>query len=81
MAERKDRKTVYRIINQYIDALRQRNIRVAGSYLFGSYATDNTLELSGINADIEPHPFLIDEFNENNPMAAEILRTGEKVNL
>jgi predicted nucleotidyltransferase len=32
-----------------------------------------------IDIDIEPHPFLVDEFNEDNPIAAEILRTGEKI--
>jgi hypothetical protein len=32
-----------------------------------------------IDIDIEPHPFLIDEFNEDNPIAAEILRTGERI--
>lgn len=33
-----------------------------------------------IDVDIEPHPFLVDEFNEDNPTVVEILRTGEKVN-
>ncbi|MCX5896423.1 MAG: nucleotidyltransferase domain-containing protein [Proteobacteria bacterium] len=32
-----------------------------------------------INADIEPHPYLADEFTEDNPTAFEIIRTGEKV--
>ena len=107
MAKKKDRETIYRLINQYIDALKQRNINVAGSFLFGSYAKGNPSEWSDIDvailtdkfigdsfdfrfllmkiardidADIEPHPFLVDEFNEDNPAAAEILRTGEKVN-
>ena len=107
MAKRKDRKTVYRIINRYIHALKQKNINVAGSYLFGSYAKDNASEWSDIDVailtdkfigdsfdfrfllmkiareidvDIEPHPFLVNEFNDDNPIAAEILRTGEKVN-
>jgi len=107
LAERKDRKTIYRIINRYIDALKQRDINVAGSYLFGSYAKDSASEWSDIDiailtdkfigdsfdfrfllmkiareidVDIEPHPFLVDEFNEDNPTAVEILRTGEKVN-
>lgn len=106
MAETKDRKTIYRIINRYIDALKQRDIHVTESYLFGSYAKDNPSEWSDIDiailteefigdrfdfsfllmkiareidADIEPHPFLVDEFNEDNPTAVEILRTGEKV--
>lgn len=106
MAERKDRKTVYRIINRYIAALNRRNINVAGSYLFGSYAKDNASEWSDIDVailtdkfigdsfdfrfllmkiardideDIEPHPFLLGEFNEDNPVAAEVLRTGEKI--
>lgn len=107
MAKRKDRKTIYRIINRYIDALKQRNINVAGSFLFGSYVKGNPSEWSDIDVailtdkfigdsfdfrfllmkiardidvDIEPHPFLIDEFNDDNPLAAEILRTGDKIN-
>lgn len=32
-----------------------------------------------INFDIEPHPYLVDEFNEDNPFAAEVIKTGEKV--
>jgi predicted nucleotidyltransferase len=107
LAKKKDRETIYRLINQYIDALKQRNINVAGSFLFGSYAKGNPSESSDIDlailtdklmvdgvdfrfllmkiareidVDIEPHAFLIDEFNEHNPLAVEILKTGEKVN-
>ena len=106
MAERKDRQTVYRIIKRYVDALRQRNIKVAGSYLFGSYAKDKASEWSDIDVailtdkfigdsfdfrfllmkiareidvNIEPHPFLVGEFTEDNPVVAEVLRTGEKI--
>lgn len=32
-----------------------------------------------IDPDIEPHPYLISEFNQTNPMAAEILKSGEKI--
>lgn len=32
-----------------------------------------------IDINLEPHPFIIDEFNEDNPLAAEILRNGEKI--
>jgi predicted nucleotidyltransferase len=32
-----------------------------------------------VDFNIEPHPYLIDEFNENNPFAVEIIKTGEKV--
>lgn len=32
-----------------------------------------------IDSDIEPHPYLSFEFNENNPIAGEILRSGERV--
>jgi predicted nucleotidyltransferase len=32
-----------------------------------------------IDPDIEPHPYLLSEFNENNPIAGEILRSGERV--
>jgi len=32
-----------------------------------------------VDPDIEPHPFLISEFNENNPIAGEILRNGLRV--
>jgi predicted nucleotidyltransferase len=108
LAKKKDRETIYRLINQYIDALKQRNIHVAGSFLFGSYVKGNPSEWSDIDvailtdkfigdsfdfrfllmkiardidADIEPHPFLVDEFNEDNPAAAEILSTGEKINV
>src|SRR3990172_357020 len=29
--------------------------------------------------NIEPHPFLADESTEDDPLAAEVMRTGEKV--
>jgi uncharacterized protein len=32
-----------------------------------------------IDPDIEPHPYLTSEFNETNPVAAEILKTGERI--
>jgi len=32
-----------------------------------------------IDADLEPHPFTVDEFTKDNPFAEEILRTGEKM--
>ena len=32
-----------------------------------------------IDPDIEPHPYLVTEFNRTNTMAAEILRSGEKI--
>ncbi|MEW5950163.1 MAG: nucleotidyltransferase domain-containing protein [Thermodesulfobacteriota bacterium] len=32
-----------------------------------------------IDFNIEPHPYLVDEFNEDNPLAAEVIRTGERV--
>ena len=32
-----------------------------------------------IDIDIEPHPYLIDEFTEDNPFAAEILKTGQQI--
>lgn len=32
-----------------------------------------------IDPDIEPHPYLASEFNQTNPMAAEILKSGEKI--
>jgi hypothetical protein len=31
-----------------------------------------------IDPDIEPHPYLIPEFNESNPVADEILKNGER---
>jgi predicted nucleotidyltransferase len=106
VAERKDRHTVYQLINRYIAALKAKNINVEGSFLFGSYAKGMASEWSDIdvailtdrfigdsfdfrfllmkvareiNVDIEPHPFLVEEFNEDNPLAAEILKTGERV--
>jgi hypothetical protein len=32
-----------------------------------------------IDADIEPHTFLLEEFNDENPVVAKILKTGQKV--
>jgi uncharacterized protein len=32
-----------------------------------------------IDADIEPHPYLSADFNEENPIAAEIIRGGERI--
>ncbi len=32
-----------------------------------------------VDFNIEPHPFLADEFTEDDPIAAEVMRTGEKV--
>jgi predicted nucleotidyltransferase len=32
-----------------------------------------------INPDIEPHPYLISEFNEGDPIAGEILKNGERI--
>lgn len=32
-----------------------------------------------IDADIEPHPYRISEFNESNPLAEEIMKRGERV--
>jgi predicted nucleotidyltransferase len=32
-----------------------------------------------IDSDIEPHPYLLSEFSESNPVAGEILRNGERV--
>ena len=32
-----------------------------------------------IDPDIEPHPYLISEFNESNPVAGEILKNGERI--
>lgn len=32
-----------------------------------------------IDPDIEPHPYLLSEFNESNPIAGQILKYGERV--
>ena len=32
-----------------------------------------------IDYNIEPHPYLANEFNEDNPLAVEIMKTGYKV--
>lgn len=32
-----------------------------------------------VDLDIEPHPYLLDEFTENNPVAVEVLKTGRRV--
>lgn len=33
----------------------------------------------GIDPDIEPHPYLLSDFNETHPIAGEILRNGERI--
>jgi len=33
----------------------------------------------GIDADIEPHPYLVSEFDDHHPMYQEIIRHGEQV--
>ena len=32
-----------------------------------------------IDFNIEPHPYIADEFNKDNPFAAEIIKTGIRV--
>lgn len=32
-----------------------------------------------VDANIEPHPYLINEFDENNPFAVEIIKKGKRV--
>lgn len=32
----------------------------------------------GIDVNIEPHPFTVEEFTKDNPLVSEILRTGGK---
>ncbi len=32
-----------------------------------------------VDFNIEPHPYLLTEFNKNNPFTLEIIRTGKKV--
>lgn len=32
-----------------------------------------------VDIDIEPHPYLIDEFTEENPFVEEILKTGQQI--
>jgi predicted nucleotidyltransferase len=32
-----------------------------------------------IDPDIEPHPYRLHEFNSSNPLANEIMRTGERL--
>ncbi|PKN69996.1 MAG: hypothetical protein CVU54_08175 [Deltaproteobacteria bacterium HGW-Deltaproteobacteria-12] len=32
-----------------------------------------------IDPDIEPHPYLISEFKKDNPMSAEVMKTGIRV--
>jgi predicted nucleotidyltransferase len=34
---------------------------------------------SDIDTRIEPHPFTVEDFNENSPFVAEIKRTGERI--
>ena len=106
MAQRKNKKVVYERVQQYIQELGKRNIKIAEAYLFGSYAKGTATEWSDIDVallmkefigdsfdfkfllmkiardidlDIEPHPYLISEFNKNNPMSAEVMKTGIRV--
>lgn len=32
-----------------------------------------------INVDFELHPFIVDKFKEDNPLAYEVMKTGERV--
>ena len=32
-----------------------------------------------VDFNIEPHPYLVREFNKNNPFALDIMKTGERV--
>ncbi|MBU0701952.1 hypothetical protein KKE26_11810 [bacterium] len=32
-----------------------------------------------IDVDIEPHPYLENEFKEDNPLALEVMKTGKRV--
>jgi predicted nucleotidyltransferase len=32
-----------------------------------------------IDCNIEPHPYLVNEFNKRDPFAAEIIRTGARI--
>lgn len=32
-----------------------------------------------IDPDIEPHPYIISEFNENHPIACDIMKNGERL--
>ncbi len=32
-----------------------------------------------INVDFELHPFIVDEFTEDNPIVYGVMRTGERV--
>jgi predicted nucleotidyltransferase len=33
----------------------------------------------GVDTRIEPHPFLVEDFHENNPLANEVLRSGIRI--
>lgn len=50
---------------------------------FSGDLVDDTLMLMKIRRKvdnrIEPHPFSLNEFNENDPLAREIIRTGIRV--
>ena len=59
MAEKKDGAVVFRLINQYISALKERNIKVMGSFLLGSYAGGMVSEWSDIDVAILTDKFII----------------------
>ncbi len=31
------------------------------------------------DVNLEPHPFIVDEFTEDNPLAYEVMKTGERI--
>jgi len=106
MAQKNDKRIIYKDIKKYVAELRKKNIDIVAAYLFGSYANGKPTKWSDIdvallttkfvgdsfdfkfllmkiareiNYNIEPHPYLVNEFNEDNPMAKVIMKTGERI--
>ncbi len=77
MADQKDRKIIYRIIQQYLDLLRKKEIPIWRVYLFGSYAK----KLQHADSDIDLAVFIdkegINSFDEN----LELLKLTRDVDL
>lgn len=100
-----DKKSVIKIVGQYLSYLKSQNYNIRKAYLFGSYAkggfhSESDIDLAivmknlknsflmqgdllflGKNFDtrIEPHPFDEKDFNDDNPLVEQILKTGIQI--
>ncbi|MFH1860183.1 MAG: nucleotidyltransferase domain-containing protein [bacterium] len=63
MAERKNKRLIYKIIERYVEELKKRNIDIINAYLFGSYAKDKATEWSDIDVALVTKKFIGDSFD------------------